>query len=208
MNASNAYQINGLPVQTGDILCTTIGDGDVGIGEFWRFLGRLVPGVVDHIAVYIGPSGLCIEAGRIGVIAFEAKNQFWDADSMALQRGGTIDTLFGVAYPLQDRNLDPDAEKKIRAAVARFCLEQAEARKPYNLNFLDPETEDAFYCSQLAYKAYAPHGINLNTGLGVPNLPGTDSIVFPQEIWTGCQSRQVSTTHRQPAVLRSAASSI
>jgi len=31
--------------------------------------------------------------------------------------------------------------------------------KPYNLNFFDPETAKAFYCSQLAYKAYQSVGL-------------------------------------------------
>ena len=54
------------------------------------------------------------------------------------------------------------------------------------MNFLDSDTEEAFYCSQLLYRAYLPHGINLNTGMDVPNIPGTDSIIHPQEIWSGC----------------------
>ena len=70
--------------------------------------------------------------------------------------------------------------------MANYCLAQAAANKPYNINFLNPDTEEAFYCSQLPYKAYMAHGINLNTGQGVPNLVGTSSIVFPQEIWSGC----------------------
>ena len=57
--------------------------------------------------------------------------------------------------------------------------------KPYNLNFLNPENEDSFYCSQLAYKAYQQIGINLNTGLTMENLPGTNAIIYPQEIWDG-----------------------
>jgi uncharacterized protein YycO len=54
-------------------------------------------------------------------------------------------------------------------------------------------TEDAFYCSQLAYKAYLKEGIDLNTGKGVPHFPGMESIVFPQEIWSGCEHEKSST---------------
>jgi uncharacterized protein YycO len=78
--------------------------------------------------------------------------------------------------------------------VADYCLAQAAANKPYNLNFFDPDTERAFYCSQLAYKAYIAHGIDLNTGQGVPDIPGTSSIVFPQEIWSGCQHQRVAAS--------------
>ena len=57
------YQIDGLAIQTGDIICTMNGKPDILPGEFWRLLGRLVPGDVDHIAIYLGPDGKCIEAG-------------------------------------------------------------------------------------------------------------------------------------------------
>ena len=33
---------------------------------------------------------------------------------------------------------------------------------------MNSRTEKAFYCSQLAYKAYLKQGINLNTGKGIP----------------------------------------
>jgi uncharacterized protein YycO len=62
--------------------------------------------------------------------------------------------------------------------------------KRYNLNFLNAETDEAFYCSQLVYKAYQRVGINLNTGLAMENLPGTNLIIYPQEIWSGCVHRR------------------
>ena len=64
------YQINGMPVQTGDIICTMNGKPDILPGEFWRLVGRLVPGDVDHVAIYLGPDGRCAEAGARGVITF------------------------------------------------------------------------------------------------------------------------------------------
>jgi uncharacterized protein YycO len=69
-------------------------------------------------------------------------------------------------------------------------LTQAALQKPYNINYLDSQTEDAFYCSQLAYQAYLRHGIDLNTGLSIPNLKGTESIIYPQEMWAGCFHRR------------------
>ena len=101
-----------------------------------------------------------------------------------------IDTLYGVAYPLRDKTFSEDGKAKIRKSVADYCLAQAEAGKPYNFNFLDSQTDDAFYCSQLAYKAYLRHDIDLNSGRGVPNIPGTDSVIFPQEIWSGCSNKK------------------
>jgi len=75
----------------------------------------------------------------------------------------------------------------MRQTIAAYCL--AQVGKPYNLNFLNAETEEAFYCSQLAYKAYQQIGINLNTGLAMEQLPGTNAIIYPQEIWNGFSHR-------------------
>jgi hypothetical protein len=186
-----SYEINGLPVKTGDLICTTDGGKDFVSGQFWRLIGKLIPGDVDHIVIYVGPEGRCVEAGAKGcVITFDARNYKWDAYEMEAQRR-LIDTLYGVAYPLKNKIFSEDAKVRIRKSVANYCLAQAEAGKPYNINFLNSKTDDAFYCSQLAYKAYLPHDINLNTGKGIPNVPGTDSVIFPQEIWSGCPNRKV-----------------
>jgi hypothetical protein len=181
-----SINLEGLAVQTGDILCTANGLADIPVGEFWRLIGRLVPGEVDHVAIYLGPAGLCVEAGSRGVNPFRIPASSWDAVAMIHQRGPYVDRLVGIAYPLQGRGLSPRQECHIRLAVRAFCLEQARLKKPYNLNFLHPDTDEAFYCSQLPYRAYLPHGINLNTGAAVPGLPGSEAIIFPQEIWTGC----------------------
>lgn len=189
----HTYRINGLLIQTGDIICTTIRDERIMPGDFWRLIGRLVPGAVDHVAVYVGPEGRCVEAGARGVVTFEA-GHIWMAKEMRKQRG-FIDILYGIAYPLRDRDFSEGEQTKIRSSVANYCLAQAAANKPYNLNFLNSQTGDAFYCSQLAYKAYLPHGIDLNTEQGVPNLRGTRSIVFPQEIWSGCSHQRCTISH-------------
>jgi hypothetical protein len=184
----HTYEINGLPVKTGDIICTMNGKPNILPGEFWRLVGRLVPGDVDHIAIYLGPEGRCVEAGALGVITFEIHAGCWDAEHTMSERGMLVDTFYGVAYPLDKIGLTRDEENDIRAGVAAFCL--ANLGKPYNLNFLNPDEENAFYCSQLAYKAYLPFGINLNTGLAMEMLPGTNQIIYPQEIWDGCSHRR------------------
>jgi hypothetical protein len=183
----HAYTINGLKIQTGDILCLAFDGDHVGPpGDYWRILGLLIPGEVDHVAVFIGPEGRCVEACARGVYTFDLEDNEWAPEKMFKHRGIFKDHLVGAAYPLHGLDLTRDIEERIRGSVAEYCLAQAEARKPYNINLLNPDIDDAFYCSQLAYKAYLPHGINLNTGQGVPNLPGTSSIIFPQEIWRGC----------------------
>lgn len=181
--------INGLKVQTGDVICTMNGKPDILPGEFWRLVGRLVPGEVDHVALYLGPKGRCIESGTRGVITFEVPDGLWRAEEMTAQRGPLIDELIGVARPLEGRGLLAEEQEAIRKEVAEYCL--AQVGKPYNLNFLDPEREDAYYCSQLVYKAYLRCGIDLNTGLAMETLPGTNHIIFPQEIWLGCTHEQV-----------------
>ena len=183
----HTYQINGLTVQTGDVICTMNGKPDILPGEFWRLVGRLVPGDVDHVAMYLGPEGRCIESGAKGVVTFEAEGGEWLAETMMRKRGHLVDTFYGVAYPLAGRGLSPELEEQIREDVAAFAL--ANIGKPYNLNFLNANTDDAFYCSQLIYRAYLRCGIDLNTGLAMEGLPGTNLIVYPQEIWGGCIHR-------------------
>jgi hypothetical protein len=187
----HSYTINGLSIQTGDILCTVDGEEGIVAGEFWRLIGKLVPGAVDHLVIYVGPNGRCVEAAIKGAITFDIPDDTWDSKKLVAQRGPLYDTLYGVAYPLEKRkNLSDDDKCLIRLGVADYCLTQVAAKKQYNLNFFNSDTEDSFYCSQLAYKAYLKYGIDLNTGQGVPNLFGTSSIVFPQEIWEGCFHRR------------------
>lgn len=181
------YQIEGIPVQTGDVICTMNGKPDILPGEFWRLIGRLVPGDVDHVAIYLGPNGRCAEAGARGVITFDVPNGHWDTERMARQRGLLFDTFYGVTSPLDGLPVSEEEDIELRSRVAAYCL--AQVGKPYNLNFLNAETGDAFYCSQLAYKAYQQIGIDLNTGLAMEQLPGTNAIIYPQEIWNGFSRR-------------------
>jgi len=186
--AVHTYQIDGLTVRTGDLICTnTTEEESIFGGLFWRLFGTLIPGKVDHIAIYVGPGGRCVEAGaKYRVTTFHVKDRTWDASKMTEERGFILDGLYGIAYPLAGLALSPEEEAGIRKRVALYCLRQAEANKLYNAVFLDSMTEEAFYCSQLAYKAYLREGIDLNTGKGLPHFSGMESIVFPQEIWSGC----------------------
>ncbi|HJR81519.1 MAG TPA: YiiX/YebB-like N1pC/P60 family cysteine hydrolase [Anaerolineales bacterium] len=188
------YQIEGLTLQTGDIICTMNGKPDILPGEFWRWVGRLVPGEVDHVAIYLGPDGKCIEAGARGVITFDVPRGHWNTERMALQRGLLFDSFYGIVSPLDQLGLSENEECELRARVAAYCL--AQAGKPYNLNFLNVETEESFYCSQLAYKAYQTIGIDLNTGLAIEQIPGTNAIIYPQEIWSGFHHQAVRSSQQ------------
>ncbi len=184
----HTYQIEGVTLQTGDVICTMNGKPDILPGEFWRLIGRLVPGDVDHVAIYLGPNGRCVEAGARGVITFDVPHGHWDTENMALQRGLLFDTLYGVSSPLDGLQISENEEQEMRQLVASYSL--AQLGKPYNLNFLNSETDEAFYCSQLAYKAYQQIGIDLNTGLAMEQIPGTNAIIYPQEIWDGFSHRK------------------
>ncbi|MBT3314145.1 MAG: hypothetical protein HN390_05985 [Anaerolineae bacterium] len=176
-----SYQIEGLVVQTGDIICTRNGKPDILPGEFWFLVGLLVPGDVDHIAIYLGPDGRCIESGSRGVTPFSVHDGIWDSEKMTKERGFLIDTFYGVTAPLDGLELSENEEMHMREKIAEYCL--AQIGKPYNLNFFNAESDRAFYCSQLAYKAYEQIGIDLNTGMAMEQLPGSNEIVYPQEIW-------------------------
>lgn len=182
------YQINNMTVQTGDVICTMNGKPDILPGEFWRLIGRLVPGDVDHVSIYLGPDGRCVEAGAKGVITFDVPNGVWDTERMARQRGLLFDTFYGVVSPLDVLGYSEEDEINLRTTIATYAL--AQIGKPYNLNFFNAETEEAFYCSQLVYKAYQTIGVNMNTGLAMEQLPGTNQIIYPQEIWEGFSHRQ------------------
>lgn len=187
----HTYQIEGLALQTGDIICTMNGKPDILPGEFWRLVGRLVPGDVDHVAIYTGPEGRCVEAGARGVIKFTVFDGQWNTERMARRRGLLFDTFYGIVSPLDGLQVSEKEEQEMRRIVASYVLGQI--GKPYNLNFLNAETEEAFYCSQLAYKAYQQTGVDLNTGLAMEQLPGTNNIIYPQEIWEGFSHRAVES---------------
>ena len=191
------YQINNLWLTTGDLICVTKGDYTSALSQIMRPIEWCMPGAVKHVIVYVGPGGRCVEAGPRGVIAFELAGETWQADRMWRQRGGMAGQLYGIAYPLQSGAYSQHQQAHIRSVVAHYCLEQAAMHKPYNWNVLDPERENAFYCSQLAYKAYQPFEIDLNTERGIPDLPMLRSVVFPQEVWSGCAHSR--PPHRYPA---------
>ena len=183
------YQLNGLQIQTGDIICTTNGTQSSLLGRFWELVGLTIPGAVDHVAIYVGPEGRCVEAAAHGVVTFEISNHRWNAEEMFAQRH-LLDRLVGAAYPLAKRKLQERTIKQIRAGVAHFCLRQALSKKPYNPLFIAPELNEAFYCSQLIYKAYLAYGIDLSVGKDVTPIPDDAQIVLPQALWQNVRLRK------------------
>lgn len=171
------FNINDRIVKTGDVISTSDGTNSIySIG--YRLLGAVIPGKVDHSVLYVGPGGLCVEAGIYGVIAFTAASR-WDSDEMFHERG-LLDTFRAASSILAGRGLSSDDENTMRNFVRAYAL--GCVGKPYNLNFLDPDNERALYCSQLVYLAYKNVGIDLNVGKSGVKGKWFDRVIFPQEI--------------------------
>ncbi len=191
------HVFDGIPVRSGDILCTQDGmsrrerggtNASLSLfGQIWRVLGKLSPGEIDHCLVYVGPGGRCIEFAARGVIVFEMPGDTWSA-SLLMKKRLLLDTLVGVAYPLAERELSEGEETRIRLEVVNYCLERASKHRPYNLNLFDAQRDGAFYCSQLIYRAYLASGMDLDIDRNTSLL---ERIVFPEEIWTACPHRRV-----------------
>jgi hypothetical protein len=181
----DTFQLHGVTLRSGDLICTRDGNQHALFSIAYKALGVIIPGPIDHVAIYVGPGPRFIEAGPFGVLDFELPGNTWDSAAI-FHRRMIADTIYGIADPTKLHGFSPAMENAIRYEVVQFCNQQAEARRPYNINFFDSANQDAFYCSQLAYAAYKRHGINLNTGQGIPELPGVGSIIFPTEIWHAC----------------------
>jgi hypothetical protein len=186
----HTYNLYGVALRTGDLICTQDGNQHALFSKAYELLGMVIPGPVDHIAMYIGPGPRFVEAGPFGVIDFEVQGHTWDAAAM-FERRLIADTIYGIADPTVGRGFSPALEAAIRYEVGKFVDEQAEQHKPYNVNFFNSYSLDSFYCSQLPYMAYRRHGLNLNTGEGIPELPGVGSIIFPTEVWNACRQTRV-----------------
>lgn len=194
----HTHTFNGLTVRTGDILCTQDGTPGSLFGALWRLIGLIAPGEIDHCVLYIGPGGRCIESAVRGVVTFDMAGKNWNPYPVHRQRL-LLDTLLGVAYPLAGRGLSEEAEADVRRGVAAYCLDKVTHRRPYNLNYFNPQSDGAFYCSQLVYKSYLHYGIDLNVNQGVPTTGPLDRIVFPQEIWNACEHRRVPAPQTEPS---------
>ena len=187
------HTFNGLTVQTGDILCMRNGARYNWFSRLWSMVGYLVPGRVDHTVLYIGPEGRCIEAIAKGVSEFTMPGNRWDAGQLGSTRL-YYDTLIGGAYPLQGLGLSSQEERRIRTGVADYCL--AQVGKPYNANFLNTVTDEAFYCSQLIYLAYCDVGVDLGVSpvqlLTEPrDAQSKPLLILPNALMDNCTHRLV-----------------
>lgn len=171
------HMLNGRKLRTGDVVFTKDGTNSIYSLGF-MVLGELVPGDVDHCALFIGPGGMCVEAGIHGVITFDAGDT-WNSDEMFKTRG-LVDTFHSATSILAGKGMTPEQEDAVRIFVRAYVL--GCVGKPYNINFLDPDNERAIYCSQLVYLAYKKVGIDLNVGNSGVMGKWFDKVIFPEEI--------------------------
>lgn len=179
------HAFNGVTAKTGDILFTRDGDPGSLFGKFWRLIGRLFPSDYSHAALYLGPGVRFIESAAKGVEVVEFQGDTWDSTSYGKERL-LVDQLIGIGDPVAGRGISPAREIEIRENVVAYCMEQARTEKPYNIDFFNPDTDGAFYCSQLIYKAYKAQGINLHVEIGEDADSPFASIVLPEDLWAGC----------------------
>lgn len=171
------FSINGRLLKTGDVISTKDGTNSIySLG--YRILGAMIPGDIDHSVLYVGPGGLCVEAGMFGVVAFISGDN-WHSKEMLSERG-LLDTFVAASSILVNRGLSSNEDDEARSFVRAFAL--GSVGKPYNLDFLHPDNERALYCSQLVYLAYHKLGIELNVGKSGMGK-WSDKIIFPQEIY-------------------------
>jgi len=182
------YRIQGVPVLTGDILCTRDGDSKGLIGAFWKALGSVVPGEIDHCALYLGPGTRFIEADARGVSVLSMPGQRWDAEAL-FHRRLFVDTFVGVAYPLHGLRIPQRQQGRVRLSIANYCLAQHAAGKAFNFNLLDATNPRRTYCSQLIIEAYRSQGIHLDGRRETRRTSILRHAVLPDALWRGSPHR-------------------
>lgn len=169
--------IHGRLVTTGDVIFTREGPNSI-YSMGCTALGDKPPGEADHCLLYLGPAGLCVEAGVHGVITFEAGGN-WNAEQMFMSRG-LVDTFHAASSLLAGRGLGAGEEIAVRTFVRGYAL--GCVHKPYNLKLTDLHDEKALYCSQLVYMAYRWAGIELHAAGTVLSGRRPVQLVLPANI--------------------------
>jgi hypothetical protein len=169
--------INGRLLTTGDILFTRDGPNSIYSMGCTAF-GERVAGETDHCLLYLGPAGLCVEAGIHGVIVFKAGGS-WNSEQMFLTRG-LVDTFHAATSVLAGRGLTAAQENEVRIFVRGYVL--GSVKKPYNFDLIDPDKEKALYNSQLVYLAYGKAGIDLHGFSTVLSGRRSARVILPKDI--------------------------
>lgn len=183
------HNFDGVTAKTGDILFTRDGESGSLFGAIWKVLGYVLPGDLDHTALYIGPGIRFIESAAKGVVVVTMEGENWEGKRYGKERL-LIDELVGIGNPIAGRGISEEQEVQIRENVVGYCMAQVAEAKPYNLDFFDPETDGAFYCTQLLYKAYQSQGINLHVHQGDDSESLLAPLVLPKDVWNACLKKE------------------
>lgn len=183
------HSFNGITAKTGDILFTRDGEPGSVFGAIWKMLGHILPGDLDHAALYVGPGIRFIESAAKGVVLVHMEGDRWQGKRYGKERL-LVDELVGIGDPIAGRGISADREVQIRENVLAYCMAQVAEAKPYNLDFFNPETDGAFYCTQLLYKAYQTQGINLHVHKGDEAASLLAPLVLPEDIWNACLKKE------------------
>jgi len=142
----------------------------------------LFGGYWTHAGIYNGDGTFTDSIPSEGVrVASFKQSSFWDPSDWAILR------------------TNQDGGKRDEAIA--YARRQAADDDPYNWNFLNKETEDKFYCSQLVWRAYYEQDIDLDNAWGVPLAVPPDDIYFDDDVTLVKQRPGIGATLRR-AVLR------
>lgn len=150
--------LNPCDLQRGDVILSH------GLGSAYSLHEALYNGYWTHAGIYLGDGVVTESRGRtnwncwgtwdcllpnpgVQTHRLTGESSFWDADDWAILR---------VA-----------ATAAQRAAASFYAANQT--GKDYNWNYLNKDTEDSFYCSQLVWRAYQGQGIDLDSNLSALN---------------------------------------
>jgi len=167
-----------MPIRTGDIIATLNGEASL-YGQLYRLIGALIPGEPDHLAIYLGPGGLCVEAGPHGVVSFHLHNESWDAGRLFNERG-ILDSLYGVGDFVSNASDELQSEA-VRRSIRHYVIDQV--GKPYNYAFRESSDDTCFYCSQLVVHAAMASGLDLDLSFRPVHPLIPEGVITPETVW-------------------------
>jgi hypothetical protein len=152
--ASPHNELNPCDMQRGDILLAHR------LGVLYIAEEALFNGYWTHAGIYVGDGVVAESSGRIDCSPWW---QVWTCLSPlpGVQTHRIQDSGFWAAPDWAV--LRPAATTAQRDGASRYAINQT--GRHYNWNYLDKETQDSFYCSQLVWRAYETQGIDLDSNL-------------------------------------------
>src|SRR4029079_5856877 len=81
-----SHTFDGVTAKTGDILFTRDGEPGSVFGAIWKVLGYVLPGDLDHTALYVGPGIRFIESAARGVVVVTMEGESWQGRQYGKER--------------------------------------------------------------------------------------------------------------------------